>query len=287
MKIPPFWAKETYEATDKHGQKCQFVASGWSFNSINEARKDALDRAKRIFDMITTGKRPGEYDYLDRPIKEEILKVIGESDSPIAIITRNRYGAKVLNCASALFVDVDFPRPRGRGFFDAIALMFSAKKREARQQEVIEEQHRKIEGWADRNPERSFRLYRTKEGFRLLFTDRLYDPTSDETTAILNELESDPLYIKLTQKQECFRARLTSKPWRCGCERPPFTYPWEDQQDEAHFREWENEYNKLDAGYKICDLVNTYGNPAGIDAIMTVTSIHDQECRVDSKAQLA
>ena len=33
-----------------------------------------------------------------------------------------------------------------------------------------------------------------------------------ETAAILAELQADPLYVNLTRKQECFRARLTAKP---------------------------------------------------------------------------
>jgi hypothetical protein len=254
---------------------------------MQEARQDALARAKRIFEMITSGKKPQQYEYLDRPVKEEILKVIGDGDSPIAMITRNRYGAQVLNCANAMFVDIDFPRPKGRGLLDAIALMFSSAKREARQQEIIDEKIQKVEQWAASNPDRSFRLYRTREGLRLLFTDRLYDPTSEETAAILSELESDFLYVKLTQKQESFRARLTSKPWRCASTRPPNSFPWDDAKAESMFREWENAYEKQDKRFKVCELIKAFGSPAGIDDLAVVVKIHDQETRISAKAELA
>jgi len=54
-------------------------------------------------------------------------------------------------------------------------------------------------------------------------------------------LKSDPLYIRLTQKQKCFRARLTSKPWRCNASTPPGNHPREDERQQAAFRRWEAE----------------------------------------------
>jgi hypothetical protein len=287
MKIPQFWAKARHEGKDKKGRACTFVASGWSFVSLEEARGEASTRAKRIFDLITSGQKPERYEYHDRPIKEERLKEIGDADSPIAVVTRNRYGALVLNCANALFVDVDFPRPRPNGLLDGIMLAFSRKRREARQQAVAQATIERIEQWAGRNPERGFRLYRTKEGLRLLFTDRLYDPTAQETTTILSELQADPLYVTLTQKQECFRARLTSKPWRCGCSRPPNSFPWDDPKTEAEFRKWEARYTKLDAQFKVCDLIREFGAPANIDSLRTIVSVHDQGTRIAGNAALA
>jgi len=287
MKIPHYWAKARYEGTDKKGRACTFVANGWSFVSMEEARNGALARAKRIFELITSGQKPECYEYHDRHIREERLKEIGDVDSPIAIVTRNRYGALVLNCASALFVDVDFPRPQANGLLDWIVLAFSRKQRQARQQAVARAKIEKIEQWAARNPEYGFRLYRTKEGLRLLFTNRLYDPMAQETAAIFSELEADPLYVKLTQKQQCFRARLTSKPWRCGCARPPNSFPWDDPKAEAEFRKWEAVYTKLDGQFKVCELLREFGVPAEIDSLRTIVDLHDQGTRIAGVAELA
>jgi hypothetical protein len=168
----------------------------------------------------------------------------------------------VLNCANVLFVDVDFPRSQSLGFLESILLAFSRKRREARREATVQAKIGEVEQWAGRNPDRSLRLYRTKEGLRLLFTDRLYNPTADETSAILAELKADPLYVTLTRKQECFRARLTSKPWRCGHPRPPNSFPWDSPEAEAAFRKWEDAYTKNDAKYKVCDLIREFGSPA-------------------------
>lgn len=287
MKIPQYWAKSKYEGKDEKGRSCTFVASGWSSACLEEARKEATARAKRIFDLITSGRKPEHYEYHDRPIKEERLKEIGDADSPIAIVTRNRYGAVVLNCSNVLFVDVDFPRPHPKGLLDGLLLAFSRKRREVRQQAVAQAKIEKTEEWAGRNPDRCFRLYRTKEGLRLLFTDRLYDPTSQDTATTLSELDADPLYVTLTQKQECFRARLTSKPWRCGSPRPPNSFPWDDPNAEAQYREWEVAYTKLDAKFKVCELMREFGTPADIDSLRTIVNVHDQGTRIAEHAQLA
>ena len=287
MKIPPYWAKSRYEGTDHRGHSQSFAASGWSFSSLQEAKDEAAARAKRIFDIITRGETPNRYEYHDRPIKEEILKEISDDGGVIALITRNRYGALVLNCSSVLFVDVDFSRPRPSGFLEALLLAFSRKKRDEKKEAVVQETVQRVAEWAEGHRPHSFRLYRTKEGLRLLFTGQSYDPASEETASILRELRADPLYVKLTQKQECFRARLTSKPWRCGCPRPPIGFPWDDAGAEQAFREWEAVYATRDAGFKACELMREFGEQAAMAPVKTIIEVHDRGSRTDADAPLA
>lgn len=287
MKIPKYWARTLYEGKDQTGKEHKFVASGWSFASIQEAQSQASARAKRMFELITTGRKPERYEYHDRPIREERLREIHDRDTQIAVITRNRYGALVLNCTNVLFADVDFPHPEPLGFFDRILLMFSRKRREAARTTTVGFKIKEVEEWAARNPDHSFRLYRTKEGLRLLFTDRLYSPTGDETARILSELKTDPMYVTLTRKQECFRARLTSKPWRCGISNPPNSFPWEGPEGEAEYRKWEDAYSLRDAGFKVCELIREFGFPADIESLKTIVDIHDRETRINATAELA
>jgi hypothetical protein len=61
---------------------------------------------------------------------------------------------------------------------------------------------------------------------------------------------SDPLYSRLTAKQECFLARLTPKPLRCGCKRPSSLYPWDTPDQERAYRCWQAKYEaKACAGF--------------------------------------
>ncbi|MCC5848783.1 MAG: hypothetical protein JJU29_11890 [Verrucomicrobia bacterium] len=287
MRIPPHWARGFYTDTDKSGQPAEFVAFGWSFESIQDARKNGVERAKRVFEMVRSGKRPEKYEYHDRPIREEILERIGEEGAESAIITRNRYGALVLNCSRVMFVDIDFPAPKAKGFWDGVLLLFSGERRRARREEVIEDRIRKVQDWAAQNPARAFRMYRTLEGLRLLFTDKLYEPAAEETARIFTELGADPLYMKLTEKQECFRARLTAKPWRCQSPRPPVTFPREKEDDERLHRDWLQAYNQHSQNYKVCDWLEAFGTTAENPEITAIVNFHDQAVQTTATKPLA
>ena len=287
MKIPPYWSKARHPSDGSNAHTDSVVACGWSFSSLEDAKKQAALRAKRIFDLVTRGQKPGMYEYTDRPVKEEIIKEISDGTKQAALVTRNRYGALVLNSANVLFADVDYPAAKASGFVEGLIFMFMPKKREARRQEKIVETTQKIEQWAKTNPSRSFRMYRTQQGLRLLFTDKLYEPTSEETMATLGGLNADPMYITLTRKQECFRARLTAKPWRCGCPRPPNTYPWDNADSERAFRQWEKQYTGAEEKFRTCEFIKAFGNMADIETVKIITTAHDQLSRIESAAPLA
>jgi hypothetical protein len=204
------------------------------------------------------------------------VNTVRQGDKDIAIVTRNRYGALVLNAASVLFVDVDHPRIKPQGLWDAIALLLSRSRREQRKAAARELTLASVRRWSQHHADHAFRLYRTCAGLRLLFVDRLYEPKSEETRRILVELDSDPLYCTLTLKQECFRARLTPKPWRCDSRNPPNRYPWPDPRAEQAYRDWERGYEEAAAKYRVCDLVETCGTPAHNDEIAMVLALHDE-----------
>ncbi len=93
---------------------------------------------------------------------------------------------------------------------------------------------------------------------------------------ILRELQSDPLYIRLCQAQECFRARLTPKPWRCGMEQPPAGYPWDTPQDENYYRQWQQQYEQTISQYTACRLLTQFGPGNVHPDLEPVLKLHDQ-----------
>jgi hypothetical protein len=134
-------------------------------------RKHARRRAEKLFTLFTGGEELTTYaDYLDRPVREEIIETLTHDGESIGLITRNRYGALVLNTAKVAFVDVDFPAARPAGIRERVAWLFGPGKRQARQTELEDRVGRDIEEWARRNPQSRFRLYRTCAGYRLLLT---------------------------------------------------------------------------------------------------------------------
>lgn len=277
MRIPPYWTRETCERTGVDGQTQSTVAWGWSFTSQADAAKDAADRARRVMDRLTSGQTPDEYDYMEHPPREQIVQTIRHDGAETAIITRNKYGALILNTASVCFVDVDLPqRPVANGLVDAILLRFSAGRRQQRRLEEQVKLMSRIGRWTAQNPGRSFRLYRTAAGLRLLFTDALYSPTSAQTARLLDELGSDPLYRRLTERQESFRARLTPKPWRCGSTPPPSPYPRTEPAARRAFAQWQRDYEARCRGYAVCHLVQTVGDAPADGPIGVVIRLHDQ-----------
>lgn len=287
MRIPPYWSKENYSGIDKKGKERLYTAWGWSFDSQAAAQAAATERARRAFENPPHYSNDNSYDYLERPLREEIQEEIVYAEEQIGLITRNRYGSLVLNTASVCFVDIDFPPPVPTGFFDALRLMFNKQLKEERKRNARENIIENVMQWSRKNPYQTFRLYETAAGLRLLFTDRLYNPTSEEMAALLDALGSDKLYRRLTIKQECFRARLTPKPWRCGYFRPPNRYPWETEQDEQIYRNWESRYYDKSNGYGICRLMTTTGEYPDNEHIAAIIEIHDKYTCFDPALPLA
>ena len=287
MRIPKYWAKGTCTGRDQKGRDRYFWAWGWSFDSLSAAAADATARARRIFERFARGEKPDTYQYLDHPTREEIVETLGRDSEPTVLVTRNRNGSLVLNSAKVCFVDVDFPRPEPVSLWETLKSLFSGKKKTPQVVPTREETIEKVRQWAARNPQRSFRLYRTAAGLRMLLTDRLYDPISAEVAALFDELGSDALYRKLTLKQECFRARLTPKHWRCNCRRPPNQYPWEKPEEERAYRKWQQEYENKSKAFGTCHLLEAFGASSSDEAIQTIVQFHDRTACCGPEVKLA
>ncbi|HRE49261.1 MAG TPA: hypothetical protein PLD47_16160, partial [Aggregatilineales bacterium] len=189
----------------------------------------------------------------------------------IALITRNAYGAQVLNAANAMFIDIDFPdsantTPR-RGLFRKPSPVVSHEEAAVQ----------KVRLWAAGRPDLGIRVYRTFGGLRCLVTSHLFHPADRDALAILQALESDPLYIRLCQAQACFRARLTAKPWRMGIKPPPFgcVYPWETPSAETTFRGWEKTYQQSSQQYAACHYLVHLGPGSVHPEIEPILKWHD------------
>lgn len=279
MRIPRYWAKVTFSPTDPDGQPLRFQAWGWSPESQAAAEAAGQKRARQIYARYQQGQSrnpQSDYDYLDLPLREEIVDEIGPAGESVAVITRNRYGALILNAASVLFADIDFPPPRSRGIIDAIRLALSSTYKADRVEEIRQRTLAAVKSWINRHPDRPARLYRTAAGLRLLMTDKTYDPASSETLNLLQELGSDPLYIRLTLKQESFRARLTPKPWRCGVPPYPGRFPFPSDHDSEAARQWRDRYTQLSSNHRVCDLVSVSGRDSADPAIKAVVELHDR-----------
>jgi hypothetical protein len=229
---------------------------------------------------------PNRYAYGDRPMREQVLREFkNDSGERAAALTRNSHGCLVLNTARAMFVDVDFPKPKaavGR-FLKRLFGKSEPPSTEAPEAATVS----KAEAWIRRHPEWGWRVYRTRAGLRLLAIHDVFEPASLLSDAVFDELGADPLYRRLCRSQKCFRARLTPKPWRCGLERPPSSWPWPDVKSEVEFQEWEARYQRVCEQKSTCRLIATLGPARVHREVQSIVAVHDEMARVEAQLPLA
>ncbi len=281
MHIPRAWAKANGECTTADNRKLSVAVWGWGQEEAS-AKREASTRLARLIDRIRRGDPfPDGYAYGSRPLREEILETFsGESeDQPNAVITRNRYGAMVLNTSRLLFLDVDLAPPtlaqRLRRLFtasrspgDEIAL---AKLRDA-----LREFGRA-----------TFRLYRTAAGLRAIAIDREFDPAGRDAQELMQATGTDPAFVRLCLAQKSFRARLTPKPWRCKCPLPPGEHPRGEELVRQQFAAWLDRYDLASAKYATCRYLETIGSSSLKGAAERLVALHDRVTRCDASLPLA
>jgi len=236
--FPKYWAR---------GRAGSASCWRWSDTSLSDAQRDADARAAELERLFASGQKLDRYGYSDRPVREEML----EQHAGMAL-TRNVYGAQILNAESAMFVDIDFADDPSR---EAPALT-------------------QLRSWATQHG-LATRAYRTAAGLRALVTDRAFDPKADATSALLHEVGCDPLYIRLCQVQASFRARLTPKPWRIGMRQPGVRWPFDLPDAGERFGTWLARYEAASKAVVACRFVEAIG-PATVDpTIAPVLALHD------------
>jgi hypothetical protein len=275
MKFYKFWApgEATVQGTNR---PWKIRAYGGSDTGMEEALRKAQDAAQRVAAAIQRGDSTDAYGYSERPMREEIVQEIQDVAGLAAVITRNSYGALVLNTSRVMFVDVDIQRP------PALATAFRSLWNSLRGKatpastagdaELVE----RFDAVGRSQPNLGFRVYRTAGGFRLLVTSDTYDPLSEDSTRLMGAFGSDPLYMRLCKAQECFRARLSAKFWRCGARRPPPRFPWATTEEEQHYRHWEEDYHRLANRFASCAFIGSFGRPGVNEGVQQILEIHDR-----------
>jgi len=266
MKIYRYWAKAAadQQPTDK------FVECyGCSGESLEAALANARERANQIAARMKQGQPPGQYTYAERPVREEIVDEFAHADEQAAVITRNSYGSLILNTPRVLFADIDF-KPPALSLSSLLGALFG-KKKPSQEEQII---HR-IEQVVAAQPALGLRVYRTNNGFRCLAKSRTYDPLSEESNLLLKELDADPMYKQLCRVQECYRARISPKPWRCGVDKPPARFPFLDPGVEQQYRAWQSEYERQAQSFSTCALIADFGSAQVHPEAEAVMKLHD------------
>ncbi len=252
------------------------------------------------------------------PIREEIIERHGDS-----VITRNSYGALCLNTPDVLFADVDVKwrshSMLGWIIFFAILAIGLWQKREldawwplivaavigiivaepistrvskwiaGRTDNPFDAALAQFEKFASSNPAWVLRIYRTPKGFRILAMHQTFNPSDDAAFNFMSAVGSDKLYMQMCRNQNCFRARVSPKPWRIGVGHiKPQPGVWPIRKERLPDRQrWVENYTRKSAGFAACRFVKTLGNGGTDRKCEQVRKVHDRLCKVDSTMPIA
>jgi hypothetical protein len=279
MYIPRTWVRAEADVESTKYGPTHLIAWGWGDDEA-AALREGETRLGRFAERVRRGDPfpPRGYEYGNRPVREEIIETLGPDGDARAVLTRNRYGATVLNAARLLFLDVDLPEGGGSGL---LGKLFSRKSPE-------EESLSRLRDALVNSGKGAFRIYRTAAGFRALCPGREFDPAGREAQELMKATGTDPWFMKLCLAQKSFRARLTPKPWRIGLKAPADEYPRPDAYGEERFEAWLGEYEEASKGYATCRYLETVGKGGIVGSDDgDLVELHDRATRANQSLPLA
>lgn len=321
MIVPHYWA-EARSQQWRDDSQITVQRFGWSDLSQEDAQRHADGRADEALRRLLAGEklpqREPKVPYNGAagvPIREEILARHGN-----VVITRNAYGAHCLNSPDVLFVDIDLAT-HAHGLLEAILgfgwlvlalyafFLFSglwlfgvllllgisytvlAKLMDRAYFRGASARARgRLQRFSAKHPDWGLRVYATPAGLRVLATQALFRPDGADTAACFAALGADPVYVRMCRNQQCFRARLSGKPWRMGISthmRPrPGVWPVRAEQMPKR-EEWTRHYDQVANEYAACRYLETLGNPHIAFDIAPVVELHDRACRAQTELPLA
>lgn len=328
MIIPNYWAEARLQHRERKRQ-ITLRRFGWSDLSLEDAQAHADTRVREAMDRVLAGEalprreRRLAYNGAEGvPIREQIVQREGD-----CVISRNGYGALCLNTPNVLFADIDFDtKPSMRqlltvslllgsaaslglkfgldmgllgalvaGGVVALALGHALSAWLHRAQLALSGgpesvARKRVLAFLAQHPGWRLRVYRTPAGLRLLALHRLFDPRDPAVSTAFEALGVDPIYARMCRNQNCFRARVSPKPWRLGMQRlrAPYSAAWRPEHaDLPARRAWIADYERASAGFAACRFVETLGQGRVDSAAERVQRLHDQMCQAERELRLA
>ena len=163
------------------------------------------------------------------------------------------------------------------------------------------------------HPIECFRLYQTPAGFRIIATHDVVSPSDNVVEDWFAYFHADTNYVRLCQVQQCFRARITAKPWRMSevennklakdIPAKDFWFDFEDTEVERSIeqrqdalkarKQWLADYDKYAKNYRACHYVESMAGKEAANNSKVQASIddfvqwHDRACQVDKALPMA
>ncbi len=263
MKYFKFWVQETFDSNfDGFTNKIKVLAG--SNISDEDARKKAQESYEIIQHRIL--ERESKEDY-EVPIKEHVDEILDENN----IVTICRYGAKVLNTNQYTILDLDdYPVD----FMD----LFKPLRKLPKKERIVAKFLQRVK----KHPElgEDFRIYETCKGIRVIGKQYL-DPSKGNFQSLMRKIAVDWIYIAMSKKQNCYRARLTPKPYRMRFRTIKIKSPLDCASE--NYKAWTGEYAQASESFSVVKLVTTLGRDFSSDSVVR---FHDKMCNEASGRKL-
>jgi hypothetical protein len=147
----------------------------------------------------------------------------------------------------------------------------------------------RVRNLARQHPLWGLRVYQTPKGLRVIVTHSAFDHQALEVKILFEALQVDPLYAMLCEKQKCFRARVTGKPWRMGMTGlSTQDRRWPTQPKRQPSRDqWCRTYDQKATGFAACRVLEQLGQGAIGAQVRDFVQWHDLACNAQSTLALA
>ena len=163
------------------------------------------------------------------------------------------------------------------------------RRAEALQPSPIDAALAKVQAFAAGHPNWGLRVYETPKGLRVIVTHTEFSPSCSEVQKLFQLLEVDPLYAMLCHQQQCFRARVSGKPWRMGLNglsTQERRWP-QPEASQAARQQWVSAYEAKSARFAACRFIDQLGATTLCSAAQTFVIWHDESSKAHSTLELA
>lgn len=270
MRFYKYWVREQGKLLID-GEPRTACCYGRSDLSEEHAREQAREQLAAVQSRIAKGQR--RLEGYEPCIREEVVQVIDTHN----LISRNRYGALVLNSENVVFVDIDRVR---EGVVSGLKRLLFGPRKQSMHDRIVE----MVEKQAAQPEYRDLgiRIYATHSGVRLIVTGRDFAPDSKAVARLFGDFQADQLYAWLCARQKCYRARLTPKPSRMKCRGFKVSFPRTAEEDAA-LKTWVAEYEHKAGRFAVCRLIKVLG-PSRTHPVI---SLHDNLTKATARLSLA
>ncbi|UYZ83465.1 hypothetical protein MTZ49_12795 [Entomomonas sp. E2T0] len=329
MIVPNYWAEAIIKYKEG-SRKVTIKRFGWSDINQEDAQLEAQKRADDALNdwlagkLITFREKKIYYNGADGlPIREQVISRHND-----VVITRNSYGALCLNTPDVMFADIDFDGDFSiegsclspllyfifsiafivsllKGYYEA-AVLFTGlfcllfitnkirkkleKPIEHNNSKIIDDHLKKIELFLEKYPKWGVRVYETPAGLRLLITHKTMQPNDSEVDLFFKLMDVDPVYARMCKNQQCFRARVTPKPWRINMNQhiTPQSGNWPIKEQYLTIREdWVKEYSNKAKDFAACRFIKSIGNATVDDKVAEIIKLHDELSKANTDLAIA